>query len=58
MVVVSDERLRGTFPCRIRRRRWCPMIGRLLKTAMVVGVATLVVQALPDIARYLRIREM
>jgi hypothetical protein len=34
------------------------MIGRLLKTAMVVGVATLVVQALPDIARYLRIREM
>ncbi len=34
------------------------MIGRLVKAAVVAGVAALVVQSLPDIARYLRIREM
>ena len=34
------------------------MIGRLLKAAVVVSLAAVVVQALPDIARYLKIREM
>jgi len=34
------------------------MIGRLLGTALVIGVAYVVVTSLPDVARYLKIREM
>jgi hypothetical protein len=34
------------------------MIGRLLKSAVLLVVAAAVVQSLPDIARYLKIREM
>ena len=34
------------------------MIGRLLRSAVVLVVAAAVVQSLPDIARYLKIREM
>jgi len=34
------------------------MIGRLLGTALVIGVAYVVVTSLPDIARYIKIREM
>ncbi len=34
------------------------MIPRVLKALVVAGVAAVVVQSLPDIARYLRIREM
>ncbi len=34
------------------------MFSRLLVGAALVVVAALVVQSLPDIARYLRIREM
>jgi hypothetical protein len=34
------------------------MIGRLLRSAVLLVVAAAVVQSLPDIARYLKIREM
>jgi hypothetical protein len=34
------------------------MIGRLLRSAVLLMVAAAVVQSLPDIARYLKIREM
>ena len=34
------------------------MLRRLLIGAFLVGLAALVVQSLPDIARYIRIREM
>lgn len=34
------------------------MFGRLLRWLVLVAVAALVVQSLPDLARYLRIREM
>jgi hypothetical protein len=34
------------------------MLRRLLIGAFLVGLAALVIQSLPDIARYIRIREM
>jgi hypothetical protein len=34
------------------------MLRRLLIGAFLVGLAALVVQSLPDIVRYIRIREM
>ncbi len=34
------------------------MIVRLLLGSILVGVAAVVVQSLPDIARYLKMREM
>lgn len=34
------------------------MVVRLVKTVVLVGIAAAVVQSLPDIARYLKIREM
>ena len=34
------------------------MIRRLVSSALLVVVAALVVQSMPDIARYLKIREM
>lgn len=34
------------------------MIGRFITGALLVGVAAAVVTSLPDIARYLRLREM
>jgi hypothetical protein len=34
------------------------MLRRLLIGAFLAGLAALVVQSLPDIARYIRIREM
>ena len=34
------------------------MIRRLVSSALLVLVAALVVQSMPDIARYLKIREM
>ena len=34
------------------------MIRRLLATAIVVALAGLVISSLPDIARYLKMREM
>ncbi len=33
-------------------------MGRLLGTLVVLGVAVAVVSSLPDIARYMKIREM
>ena len=34
------------------------MIRRFVKSAVLVGVASLVVKSLPDVARYLKMREM
>jgi len=34
------------------------MLNRLLTTVLIVGVAYVVVTSLPDVARYLKIREM
>jgi hypothetical protein len=34
------------------------MLNRLLTTVLLVGVAYIVVTSLPDIARYLKIREL
>jgi hypothetical protein len=34
------------------------MIGRLLGTVLAIGVAYIVVSSLPDLARYLKIRDM
>jgi hypothetical protein len=34
------------------------VIRNLIKLALVIGLAVLVVQTLPDIARYLKIRDM
>lgn len=34
------------------------MVRRLVSSALLVMVAALVVQSMPDIARYLKIREM
>jgi hypothetical protein len=34
------------------------VIRTLIKIALLVGIAALLVQSLPDIARYLKIREM
>ena len=34
------------------------MIGRLVKAALIAVVLTLVIQSLPDIKRYLEIRQM
>ncbi len=34
------------------------MIGKLIKAALIVAVLALVVQSLPDIKRYLELREM
>jgi hypothetical protein len=34
------------------------MIARLLGTVLAIGVAYVVVTSLPDIARYIKIREM
>jgi hypothetical protein len=34
------------------------MLKRMVVGAILVGLAALVVQSLPDIARYLRMREM
>jgi hypothetical protein len=34
------------------------MIGRVLVWGLLVGVAAVVVTSLPDIARYLRLRQM
>jgi hypothetical protein len=34
------------------------MVLRLIKAALVAGVAALVVQSLPDIRRYLKMRSM
>ena len=34
------------------------MIGKLIKAALVAAVLALVVQSLPDIKRYLELREM
>jgi Family of unknown function (DUF6893) len=33
-------------------------MGRMIKSAFLLGVAILVVQSFPDIARYLKMREM
>jgi hypothetical protein len=35
-----------------------PMFRRLIATAVILGVAYVVVTSLPDIARYIQIREM
>jgi hypothetical protein len=34
------------------------MIGKLIKAALIAAVLALIVQSLPDIKRYLEIREM
>ncbi|MCW2885937.1 MAG: hypothetical protein JWL58_2799 [Streptosporangiaceae bacterium] len=34
------------------------MVKRLLLTALLVGVVILVVQSVPDVRRYLKMREM
>jgi hypothetical protein len=34
------------------------MIGKLIKAALIAAVLVLVVQSLPDIKRYLELREM
>ena len=34
------------------------MIGRLVRTAVIAAVVAMVVRSLPDIKRYLEIREM
>ena len=34
------------------------MIGRLVKVALIAAVTAVIVQALPDIKRYLKMREM
>lgn len=34
------------------------MIGKILVGALILGVAVIVVQSLPDLARYLKMREM
>jgi hypothetical protein len=34
------------------------MIGKLIKAVLIVAVLTLIVQSLPDIRRYLELREM
>ncbi len=34
------------------------MIGNLIKAALIVAVLMLIVQSLPDIKRYLELREM
>ena len=34
------------------------MIGKLIKAAMIAAVLALIVQSLPDIKRYLELREM
>jgi hypothetical protein len=34
------------------------MIGNLIKAALIVAILTLIVQSLPDIKRYLELREM
>jgi hypothetical protein len=34
------------------------MIGKLIKAALIVAVLALIVQSLPDIKRYLELREM
>ena len=34
------------------------MIGNLIKAALIVAVLALIVQSLPDIKRYLELREM
>ncbi len=34
------------------------MIGNLIKAALIVAVLALIVQSLPDIKRYLEIRDM
>jgi len=34
------------------------MISKLIKAALIAAVLTLVVQSLPDIKRYLELREM
>jgi hypothetical protein len=34
------------------------MIGRLIRVALIVAVLALVVQSLPDIKRYIEIRQM
>ena len=34
------------------------MIGKLIKAVLIVAVLALIVQSLPDIKRYLELREM
>jgi hypothetical protein len=34
------------------------MLGKLFTTALILGVAFVVVTSLPDVARYLKIREL
>jgi hypothetical protein len=34
------------------------MIGRLIKAALLAGALALIVQSLPDVKRYLKLREM
>ena len=34
------------------------MIGNLIKALLIVAVLTLIVQSLPDVKRYLELREM
>jgi hypothetical protein len=34
------------------------MIGKLIKAALIAAVLALVIQSLPDIKRYLELREM
>jgi hypothetical protein len=34
------------------------MIGNLIKAALLAGVLALIVQSLPDVKRYLELREM
>ena len=34
------------------------MIGRLIQAALVVAVLALIIQSLPDIKRYMEIRQM
>lgn len=34
------------------------MLGRLIGAAIAIAIAAAIVQSLPDIARYLKIREM
>jgi hypothetical protein len=39
-------------------RRCAGMIGRLIKAVLIAAVLALVIESLPDIKRYLELREM
>jgi len=34
------------------------MLGRLIKAAIIAGILAMVIESLPDIRRYLELREM